>query len=186
MKLSEIEKLINLYLDDQLSPQQQQPLQQAMQDDPQVARTVEQLKRTDGRIKQAVASMSDEADDSFEMIYAQSKDSLVIEPKLSRRLSPLRFVTGLAAGLVIGLAVQFMMTSAPEVSPVLPSQPRADAGLLVEAAPKPVLTTWDRPQATEPDIHEVDLYYFEDQQGRQWLVEGIRHEMVQQTSSGSI
>ncbi len=185
---TEIERMMNFYLDGQLAPEKRKQFEQLLADDAEVRRDFDRLRQTDLRIEQTAAAMTAEPDDSFEMIYSQARDSYFIEsqPRQKRRFN-LRFVAGLAAGVAIGLLVNFMMTSSA-TSPDSSSDPTQHIAAEPGQTPDntvPVLQAMS-PQKETPSVHEVDLYYFKDKQGQEWLVEGIRHEMVQQASSGSI
>lgn len=185
MKYTEIEKLINLDLDNQLSVPQKQQLQEAMDNDPEIARTVQQLRQADAAIKQALSASTQESDDSFETVWTQARDSRAVKSQ-TRWPQRLRFVTGLAAGLVIGLAVHWMNSDhgTPAVIAPQPSSEIANADLQPSTGSNRLLEPYTDATNQQPSIHNVDLYYFKDQQGRQWLVEGIRHEMIQQASNG--
>ena len=90
----------------------------------------------------------------------------------------LRFAAGLAAGLVIGLMLHFAapFVSTPQ-SPDVPTNMLAqNAGNQMDAGqltfPQPLMDSTDKP------LRNVDWYSFTDNQGNQWLVEGLRENMV--------
>ena len=83
----------------------------------------------------------------------------------------LRFATGLAAGLAIGLGVHFSLTR-PEAGintyPTNIVNNRADPTAIQNPAVQ--FRGFNRP----PVIHNVDWYYMTNDTGDKWLIEGHR------------
>lgn len=180
-----IETTINLYLDGRLSPAQQEDMKKALAADPDAQVLFEQLCRTDALIKSAGSAFGDDRGASFESIYTQAKDSAASINADIRRSSFLRFVSGVAAGLLIavGLFVGYKTVSF-EKNPkpaVIATGDSPD-----NVAPGQIRPAISRSGDQKPYVHDVDLYYYKDEQGNEWLVEGVRHEVVKQASASSI
>jgi hypothetical protein len=92
-------------------------------------------------------------------------------------------VAGLAAGFVLGLALHFTLVwgGGPQ------TQPAAGPAFADDTQPKitgadgvvPVVFS----DASRPAVRKVDYYSFTDQQGNQWIVEGIREGVVKPVDS---
>ena len=99
-----------------------------------------------------------------------------------RRIQTLRFAAGLAAGLVIGLLLHFVLPSNSQ-QPVGPTT----SDLVVQ-------NTTNQAKPEEPDFptlmsdndgnifRNVDWYNFTDKEGNQWLIEGLRENIVRPAS----
>jgi hypothetical protein len=86
----------------------------------------------------------------------------------------LRFAAGLAAGLVIGLALHF--TLLPRPAPQIPHIERVVA--VPRTADDAVVRERTLPNRSENVTRNVDWYGFTDENGVRWLVEGYRENTV--------
>lgn len=85
-----------------------------------------------------------------------------------------RFVTGLAAGFLLGLAVHFLpVGKSPPVPDPHGSEPVA-MGPRAGIDNDDLADEMQTPDAGEHVIRRVDWFGFTDEQGNHWLVEGIR------------
>jgi len=175
-----LEILIGKYLDGEITPSEQKILQTEMERDPQAKELLEQLQDLHERSCEAVASeitgTGKEAGEIFEQAWQrQSSTPLRRILKMNGRL---RFAAGLAAGLAIGLILHFVL---PFVS--TPQSPDVPVNMLAQNAGNQM----DAGQLNYPQylmdpagnsLRNVDWYSFTDNQGNQWLIEGLRENIV--------
>ena len=174
-----LEILIGKVLDSEITPSEQQLLDGELEHNPQARELLRQLQDLHEASSEVIASeiaqQGRAAEDIFEKAWQrQSKSPLRHMTKFGR----LRFAAGVAAGLIIGLAFHFVLPSVsePQGDPVQP-------GAFVQ-------NTDDRTNAERPDLPQllmdptgnvfrnVDWYSFTDKEGNQWLVEGLREDIV--------
>ena len=184
MKSNDIEKSINLYLDGQLSPAQREELKNLIETDPDVRTLFEQLQQADAMIMNAAGAFDETCDGSFETIYSQARDSLTTQYAPIRLSGVLRFGTGIAAGLLIAAGMFCLYTKSSPTAPPEPTRIAKD-DQHEDLTPKEVRQALPYQKEVTPLVHDVDLYYYKDAEGNEWLIEGIRHEMVKQASAGS-
>ena len=86
-----------------------------------------------------------------------------------------RFVSGMAAGLLIGFLAHLAITSQRTTAsrPVDRSQP----GGVPVARAAAAATTDDL--SSQDTMHEADYYTFTDRQGNHWVIEGLSEERMQ-------
>ena len=175
-----LEILIGKYLDSEITPSEQRLLDAELARDPQVRELLRQLQDLHESSSEVVASemsgLGRAAEDVFERAWQQqTRPSFRFRVTMGRHL---RFATGVAAGLLIGLILHLLLpfTSEPQGDPVSP-----DAV---------VQNTDDRADVEKPDVpgfmmdppgnvfRNVDWYSFTDKQGNQWLIEGLREDIV--------
>jgi len=175
-----LEILIGKYLDGEITPSEQHILQVELDSDPQAKELLQQLQYLHECSSEVVASeiigTGKEADEIFEQAWQrQAANPLRRILKIDSRL---RFVTGLAAGLAIGLILHFVL---PFVS--MPQSPPDPANMLAQNAgnqmdaeqlifPQPLM------DPAGNSLRNVDWYSFTDNQGNQWLIEGLRENTV--------
>ena len=175
-----LEILIGKYLDGEITPSEQQILQTELDRNPQAKELLEQLQDLHERSCEAVASeitgAGKEAGEIFERAWQQQATNPLRQIlKLDGRM---RFAVGLAAGLAIGLILHFVLpfvstTQSPDV-PVNIVAKNADNQLDAEQVvfPQPLM------DPAGNSLRNVDWYSFTDKQGNQWLVEGLRENIV--------
>ncbi len=169
-----LEILIGKYLDGQITPNEQHLLETTLEEDSQAKELFEQLQDLHQRTRQAVASEVLERgkapDEIFEQAWRQTKHSTHRVIKTGVYLS---FAAGVAAGLIIGIALHFTLLarSTPQSSDAPPN-----AIMTSDVQRPPLLMT--PPEGTENVIRNVDWFSFTDETGDQWLVEGLRESIV--------
>jgi len=175
-----LEILIGKYLDGEIKPSEQQILQTELDCNPKAKELLEQLQDLHERSCEAVASeiigRGKEAGEIFERAWQrQAANPLRRVLKMNGRL---RFAAGLAAGLIIGLMLHFVLplvstTQSPDVPAKIVAQNtgnQMDAGQ--QTYPQPLINPAGN------SLRNVDWYSFTDNQGNQWLVEGLRENTV--------
>ena len=175
-----LEILIGKYLDGEITPSEQQILQIRLERDPQAKELLEQLQDLHERSCEAVASeitgAGKEAGEIFERAWQRRPaNPLVRVLKFEGRL---RFVAGLAAGIIIGLMLHF---AAPLVSTQQsPDVPTKIVALNADNQIDTEQLTYPQPVTGPADnsLRNVDWYSFTDRHGNQWLVEGLRENTV--------
>jgi hypothetical protein len=175
-----LEILIGKYLDGEITPSEQQILQTELDSDPHAKELLEQLQALNERSCEVIAAQiigrGKEAEEIFEQAWQrQAANPLRRILKMDGRL---RFAAGLAAGLVIGLLLHFVMPLAST-----PKSPEVPANMLAQSTDnQPISEQFTYPQApadsTGDSLHNVDWYSFTDKQGNQWLIEGLREDTV--------
>lgn len=170
-----LEILIGKYLDGEITPGEQHLLDTALEEDSQARELFEQLQDLHRSSRQVVASEILErgkaTDDIFEQAWQQQTKHA---PRRMRKAGGyLRFAAGLAAGLIIGIALHFTLLahSTPQSSDVPPN-----AIMTNDLQTPPLLITPS--EGRENVIRNVDWYSFTDETGDQWLIEGLRESIV--------
>jgi len=175
-----LEILIGKYLDGEITPSEQQILQTELDCNPKAKELLEQFQDLHERSCEAVASEIIERGKEAEEIFEQAWQRRSANPlrrvlKIDGRL---RFAAGLAAGLIIGLMLHFVLplVSTPQ-SESIPSnvvvQNTSDA-IGTEELTLPQLQM----KPADNSLRNVDWYSFTDNQGNQWLIEGLRENTV--------
>lgn len=175
-----LEILIGKYLDGEITPSEQRILEAELERDPQAKALLTQLEHLHERSCEAVTSEIIEpgrtAEDVFERAWQQQARHLL--PLVMRRSGAIRFAAGVAAGFFIGLALHFVLPSVskPQGEPVAPGafvQNTADQASMEETNLPRLL-----PGAADNVFRNVDWYNFTDKEGNQWLIEGLREDIV--------
>ena len=171
-----LEILIGKYLDGEMTPSEQCILQAELGRDPKAKELLEQLQDLHERSCEAVTSeitgQGKEAGEIFEQAWQrQSANPLHRILKIDGRL---RFAAGLTAGLTIGLILHFVLplASTPQGEPI-PTKVVVDK-IDTEEFTLPQL----RMNPAGNSLRNVDWYSFTDNQGNQWLIEGLRENTV--------
>jgi hypothetical protein len=175
-----LEILIGKYLDGEITPSEQHILQTELDSNPQAKELLEQLQDLHERSCQAVASeiieRGKEAGEIFERAWQRrAANPLRRVLKMNGRL---RFAAGLAAGLIIGLVLHFVLpfASTPESPPVKADMLAQNTDNQIDAEQFTLPESLTNP--AENTLRNVDWYSFTDKQGNQWLIEGLRENMV--------
>jgi hypothetical protein len=175
-----LEILIGKYLDSEITPSEQRMLEAELERDPQAKELLRQLQHLHERSCEAVTSAISEpgrtAEDVFEQAWQQQSGHPL--PLMMRKSGTIRFATGVAAGLLIGLALHFVLPSVskPPGDPVAPGafvQNTDDQASIEETNLRRLL-----PDPADNVFRNVDWYSFTDREGNQWLVEGLREDVV--------
>lgn len=175
-----LEILIGKYLDGEITPSEQQILKTELERNSQAKELLQQLQDLHERSCEAVGSEINGAGKEAGEIFEQAWQRRAKTPlrRVLKTNGRLRFAAGLAAGLIIGLilhfALHFVTTSqSSEVPANILAQNagnQMDAGQVV--FPQPLM------DSVGNSLRNVDWYSFTDNQGNQWLVEGLRENIV--------
>jgi len=175
-----LEIVIGKHLDGEITPGEQRILDVELDRDPRAAELLGELRDLHERSSELVGScvlgQGTAPGDIFEQAWQQA------EHPVRRRIKQARYVhvaVGVAAGFVMGLAVQFVLSGAST-----PQNRSATSNAIVRNVGLPAeLEGQSLPGlATDPagnPIRNVDLYNFTDEQGNQWLIEGYRENIAQ-------
>ena len=175
-----LEILIGKYLDGEITPSEQHILQTELDSDPQAKVLLEQLQDLHERSCEAVGSEIIGRGKEAEEIFEQAWQRQAANPlhRILRIDGRLRFAAGLAAGLALGLILHFVLPFAST-----PQSPNVPTNMLVQNTSDQIDSeelTYPQP-LTDPagsSLHNVDWYSFTDKQGNQWLIEGLRENIV--------
>ncbi len=183
-----LEILIGKYLDGEITPSEQQILEVQLNQDPQAEELLKQFQSLHERCSEVVTSELLERGKTPEEILTKayqkhSKSALGqgVSNSLRRivKISGyMRFATGVAAGLLIGLAIHFVLIS--EQRPQIEPTPSNIVAQNTDNYMNPAVQSLPRLQsyATGDVIRNVDWYNFTDEHGNQWLVEGLRENII--------
>ena len=172
-----LEMLIGKHIDGEITPAEQRMLKAALERDSGARELFEQLRDLHESTRQVVAAEIGKRERTAEEIFEQAWQRQTGRP--ARRLIELggywRFAAGLAAGLIIGLALHFVLlrdsaTQDRSKPPVTNARESNDV-------PRPTVTM-PVPDGTQDVIRNVDWYSFTDETGDQWLIEGLRQTAV--------
>jgi anti-sigma factor RsiW len=170
-----LEILIGKYLDGEITPGEQNLLDTALEEDPQAKELFEQLQDLHQSARRAVASEILERGKAPEVIFEQAwRQTKYPSPRMIKKGGYLRFTAGVAAGLIIGIALHFTLlaNSSQQINQVPPNAILTND---TQQTPTPLITP---PEGTENVIRNVDWFSFTDETGDQWLVEGLRESIV--------
>ena len=145
---------------------------------------MKQLQELDKRSRETVSSeifgYGKDANDIFERAWRRRRHPVF------RFLTPasgwFRFATGLAAGLFIGIGLHFVLTGEAATPSGVQGQaaavqvPQAPGG--VQASRTAELSN----ASTETVNRNVDWFSFTDKDGDEWIVEGLRKDVVRPAS----
>ena len=168
-----LEVLIGKYIDGEITPSEQGMLDGAMEKDPTVKELLERLAELHETSAEAIGSeVLDRGKSAEEIIYLAWRGKRHGRAKIFSS-GVLRFAAGLAAGLLIGLALHFILTDGSqglgdEIEPRVIANNTADQIEVRRMAPL----------AGRDVIRNVDYFGFTDKDGGKWLVEGLREGMV--------
>ena len=175
-----LEILIGKYLDGEITPSEQQILQKRLGNNPHAKELLEQFQALNERSCEAVASeiigRGKEAEEIFEQAWQrQAANPLHRVLKMDGRL---RFAVGMTAGLAIGLMLHFVLpfASTPQRPPVPTDMLAQNTDNQIDAGQFPLPESLTNP--AENTLRNVDWYSFTDNQGNQWLIEGLRENNV--------
>lgn len=175
-----LEILIGKYFDGEITPSEQHILEAALDNDSNARKLFEQLENLHEQSREVVASEILQKGKSAEEIFGRAWQHQTRRPLYWKIKAGgwLRFASGLAAGLIIGLALHFTLLepSTPQVN-IDPSNAMArnadDQPDVQKPTPMPLPS-----RGTRNVTRNVDWYSFTDENGDQWLIEGFRENMV--------
>ncbi|MBN1124957.1 MAG: hypothetical protein JXA82_08115 [Sedimentisphaerales bacterium] len=171
-----LEVLIGKFLDGEITPAEKKMLDEQLACDESAGRLFEQLQRLHQKMQQAAdvqLSTGRSAEEIFDRAWIQSKYS--IGERAIRFLQRMRFVTGMAAGLLLGLGVHFVLERVQEEPLSVDTiQTIADANPTEIMGQTDGLPAWET-SSVQPVTRRVDWYNFTDSSGNEWVVEGYRY-----------
>ncbi len=174
-----IEILIGKHLDGEITPGEQRILDAELDRDPRASELLAELKDLHERSSELVASSiigrGAVPADIFERAWQQAEHPV---RRAVKRVGYARVAVGVAAGFLMGLAVQFILPGAfaPPNEPAAPGAFVRNLGSPPEFE-QPTFPEFPANAAGDP-IRNVDWYNFTDKQGNQWLIEGLRESTV--------
>ena len=174
------EILVGKYLDGEITPSEQRILESHLNENPQSEALLRQLYDLHEQCGELIGSeligRGQKPQDVFEQAWQKSRKKSL--HKIINIGGYFRFLGGVAAGLIIGLSIYFVL---PERSSTMPSEPPINVATdNVDNDIESVRP--DNPQLNPQirnNITNVDWYTFTDKQGNQWLLEGYRQNIVQ-------
>jgi hypothetical protein len=175
------EILIGKYLDGEITPSEQRLLEAKLDSDPKAAEVLEQFRNLHQRSSEVLASELLEKGKSPQEIFANAfKQSKHKRNNIIRLSSWMRFATGVAAGLIFGIFLHFYLLQSPPGKITAPVTPPFESPKYVKTITDDMLLGTPNVQKQKPGqtTRNVDGYIFTDQNGNQWMVEGLRQNSV--------
>ncbi len=176
-----LEILIGKFLDGEITPAEQQWLDEELQRNDQARELLGQMKvlHECGRkaVRAEVLDRGKRPEEILERIWQRCE--AVPRRRLAKADGHLRFAAGVAAGFLLGLILHFVLVTNHTDTTMPPDQPSVavEAGAPEAASPRDVqIVPVGYPR---PVMRSLDWYSFTDQNGQQWLVEGVREGIVQ-------
>ena len=175
-----LEVLINRYLDGEISAREMEDLRALLDGDGQAKDLFEQMQQLHSCCQDLIQTYVLQPGRPVEDLIAnawQGQGAHVWVGRVKRVVFS-RFVSGLAAGLLIGVFVHLAITSQRPTGPTTAVFPGT-------RVPNPVTETTGRMALSAEDlslqdtIRRVDYYTFTDNQGNHWWVEGLSEEPIQ-------
>jgi len=183
MKPEMLDTLIGKFIDSEITPAEQRLLDNELAGNPQSRQLLRDYQQFHEQTEQALAAELADAGRAPRDIFDAAWAELGRASSLPRRRWSgwFRFVSGLAAGLLIGLGLYvYFVRQQPT-----PPPPSNDPGrLIVERDDDKALEPWRpriviSPELNRPRIiRNVDWYNYIDESGDQYLVEGYRENTV--------
>lgn len=185
MKMTEemFEVLIGKFLDGEITPSEQRLLEAKLDSDPKASELLEQFQNLHDRSCEVLASELLEKGKSpqeiFDKAFKQSKHKRHHIIKLNEWM---RFAYGAAAGLIFGIAMHFiLLQTSPEIN-VPPASPALSDNKKLMKLDETILLPPVQELNPNQTSRNVDWYNFTDEQGNQWVVEGLRENFVRPAS----
>jgi anti-sigma factor RsiW len=183
MKMTEemFEMLIGKYLDGEITPSEQRLLEAKLDSDPKASQLLEEFQNLHDRSCEVLGSELLEKGKSpqeiFQMAVQQSKTKRHHIIKLGGWT---RFASGVAAGLIFGLALHFNLLQKLSEKFDNPASSTSVVATNLKKLNEDILlgTQHTQNMPTGEPVRNVDYYRFTDDQGNQWMVEGLRENIV--------
>ena len=183
-----LEILIGKYLDGEITPSEQHILEDQLNADPQAEELLKQFQNLHERCGEVVTSELLGRGKTSEEILTKAYQQQSKSPLRHLTSNPLRrivkvggymrFAAGVAAGLIIGLALHFVLLSnqtlQTERTPSSTVAQNTNNNMNPDIQRASLLQTRNAPGISR----NVDWYNFTDEKGNQWLVEGYRENTV--------
>ena len=168
-----LEILISRRLDDEITPIEDQLLQETLATDPAAMTLFEQLSRLHRAGQCGIGQQLRQGQPAQSIVRAalQSRSHASTLATL-RSWFCSRFTTGLAAGVLIAVTLQMALSR----QSVETTEPYASTDVKTHAGPQALPVT--RVNGNNRIQRNVDWYRFTDEQGNLWVVEGLREDKV--------
>ena len=204
--LDRLDILIGKFLDGALAPQERGLLETELQRDRHAKELFEQMRLLHecscGVVTHEVLGRGADPAEVFERAWQQNKRSFwrrIARGGLQRHGwrwgaradGHLRFAVGVAAGLLLGLALPFVPLPHSRTPSTIPSQPPVAVdvpsgwdGQIERGAPvrnngfRPPVVSVRSPGDPRQITREVNWYLYTDRDGNQWLIEGTHEGMI--------
>jgi len=175
-----LEVLINRYLDGEISAREMEDLRVQLDTDAQAKDLFEQMQDLHRSCQEAVQSYVLQPGRPVEDLIAaawQGHNRGHVWVGRVRRVVFSPFVSGLAAGLLVGGMFVYLVLTASRPLPV--RSPDVIAGTSMPLKGEAVLTAASEEASQQEEaLPRVDLYYYKDTQGNRWLIEGLSQERI--------
>lgn len=173
-----LELLIGKYIDGEITNGEQYVLEYELKNNPKARELLEQLQDLHKHTQTAVSSEILEPGKTTEEIFEQAwQQADVTSKRITKPAVAIRFAAGVAVGLVIGLILHF--------ASVLPSQqpnnnqPQKTVALETNNITNPEISDLQQSSSDNRNvIRNVDWYNFTDEDGGQWLIEGLQENII--------
>ena len=201
--LDRLEILIGKFLDGELSPKERCLLESELERDGHAKELLEQMRVLHecscGVVTHEVLGRGADPADIFEHAWQQNKRSFwrrIARGGLKRdgarwgsqtrerAFGVPRFAAGLAAGLLLGLVLQFVPVSQEKLPSNLPSQSRVAGDVPSGRYGQSGFVPASQPANPRQVTREVNWYVYTDRAGNQWLIEGTQEGMVKPAAYG--
>jgi len=182
MNISEemFETLAGKFIDGEINAAEQRLLDAGLRARADRRELFEQMKRLHETAREAIAGQlggSAAPEDMLERAWAHRGGRRIVVPRIGGWV---RFVAGLAAGLMVGLVWHFN-ASRPTAETIEPNTGRTASVLQTGQLPPvagSVESEYERLERTGDVDRRVDWYGFTDPQGNRWIVEGLRENRI--------
>ena len=174
-----LEILIGKYIDGEITNAEQCVLDAELKNNPQARELLEQLQDLHEHTHSAVSSEILEQGKSTEEIFEQAwQQAEYTSERIIKPAGRIRFAAGVAVGLIIGLIFHFTLA----VQPQQQSNDQQQEPIVQEIniQPNPAITSAPMPPYNNNAnvIRNVDWYSFTDEDGDQWLIEGLHENII--------
>ena len=174
-----LEILIGKYIDSEITNAEQCVLEAELKSNSKAKELLEQLRNLHEQTSSTISSEILEPRKTTEEIFEQAwQQADLISKHVRKPVVKLRFAAGVAVGLIIGLILHF--TSAIQPQQQSSSQQHEPIAQEINTQPNPEITS---PQLLPYNnnanvIRNVDWYSFTDEDGDQWLIEGLNENII--------
>ncbi|MFC1780654.1 hypothetical protein ACFLZ8_00130 [Planctomycetota bacterium] len=174
------EILVGKYLDGEITPSEQRILESHLNKEPESEKLLRRLYDLHEGCGDLVSSkllrQGKRPEEIFEMAWQKSTKKPLKRFKIGGYI---KFMGGVAAGLLLGLSLHFALS---DTSSTIQSEPAIEVAAVNQAINDIESARPDDsqliPQIRNNITNNVDLYTFTDEQGNQWLLEGYRQNVV--------
>jgi anti-sigma factor RsiW len=184
MEAEILEILIGKYIDGEITPSEQEMLDEELERDFEAREFIKQLQELDKQSRETVSS---------EVVGHGRDVSVLFERAWQRCRNPVfrfltpasgwfRFATGLAAGLLIGIGLHFVLAGEAATPSGVQGQAAAVQAPQVPGGVQASSVVDSSKASTKTVRHNVDWFSFTDKSGDQWIVEGLRKDVVRPAS----